>query len=137
MQLIDVVTAFLYGDLDMKFYMKVSEGLKLTDSNSFRPRNTILIHLRRSLYGLKRSGHMWYNRLSEYLISHGYENNELCLCVFIKKSYSRFVIVAVYVNDMNFIRTLKELEKTASHLNSILSRSGAPALCRWYFDPPI
>jgi len=32
-----VVTVYLYGDLDKKIYMKNPEGLKLTDSNSFRP----------------------------------------------------------------------------------------------------
>jgi len=59
---------------------------------------------------------MWYNRISEYLISRKYENNELFPCVFIKKSHSEFAIIAVYVNDMNFIWTLEELKKTASHL---------------------
>ncbi|KAM2126674.1 hypothetical protein ACFX1R_006666 [Malus domestica] len=61
---------------------------------------------------------MWYNRLSEYLTSQGYVNNELCPCVFIKKSHSGFTIVAVYVNDMNLIRTPEELARTATHLKS-------------------
>ena len=52
MYFMDVVTAYLYGDLDMKIYMKVLEGLKLTDSNSSRPRKTLSIRLRHSLYGL-------------------------------------------------------------------------------------
>ena len=105
MQLIDVVTAYLYGDLDTEIYMKAPEGLPLTASNSSRPRNTFSIRLRRSLYGLKQSRRMWYNRLSEYLTSQGYVNNELCPCVFIKKSHSGFAIVAVYVDDMNLIGT--------------------------------
>ena len=53
MQLMDVVTAYLYGDLDTEIYMKVPEGLPLTGSNSSRPRNTLSIRLRRSLYRLK------------------------------------------------------------------------------------
>jgi len=48
---------------------------------------------------------MWYNRLSEYLISQRYENNKLCPCVSIKKSHFEFVIVAVYVDDVNLIGT--------------------------------
>jgi len=36
--------------------------------------------------------------------------------VFIKKSHFRFAIIAVYVDDMNLIGTLKKLEKTASNL---------------------
>ncbi|CAL9025328.1 unnamed protein product [Prunus brigantina] len=38
------------------------------------------IKLRRSLYGLKQSGRMWYNRLSEYLIKEGYINDPICPC---------------------------------------------------------
>ncbi|MBT0984610.1 hypothetical protein KJ032_26650, partial [Salmonella enterica subsp. enterica serovar Typhimurium] len=45
-------------------------------------------------------------------------NNELCLCVFINKSHSGFAIVAVYVDDMNLIETLAELEEIAAHLKS-------------------
>ncbi|PRQ59184.1 putative RNA-directed DNA polymerase [Rosa chinensis] len=117
-QLMDVVTAYLYGDLDTEIYMKVPEGLKIPDTNSSRPRNTLSIRLRRSLYGLKQSGRMWYNRLSEYLIGMGYVNNELCPCVFIKKTSSGFVIVAVYVDDMNLIGTPEEIKETAKHLKS-------------------
>ena len=36
--------------------------------------------------------------------------------MFIKKLHSIFAIIVVYVNDMNLIGTIKELEKTASHL---------------------
>ncbi|KAM2555556.1 hypothetical protein TB2_019547 [Malus domestica] len=68
MQLMDVVTAYLYGDLDTKIYMK------------------------------------------------GYVNNELCPCVFIKKSHFGFAIVAVYVDDMNLIGTPAELEEIATNL---------------------
>jgi hypothetical protein len=59
---------------------------------------------------------MWYNRLSEYLIGLGYVNNELCPCVFIKKSTSGYAIIAVYVDDMNLIGTSKELIETAEIL---------------------
>ncbi|KAM1882388.1 hypothetical protein ACFX13_003885 [Malus domestica] len=118
MQLIDVVTVYLYGDLDTKIYMKVPEGLPLTGSNSSKPRNTLSIRLRRSFYGLKQSGRMWYKRLSEYLTSQGYVNNELCPCVFIKKSHSGFAIIAVYVDDINLIGTPAELEEIVTHLKS-------------------
>ena len=74
------------------------------------------IKLRRSLYGLKQSGRMWYNRLSEYLKREEYENNPICPCVFIKKSKEGFVIVAVYVDDMNLIGTTNEIKETANYL---------------------
>ena len=45
-------------------------------------------------------------------------NNELCLCVVIKKSHFRFVIVAVYVDDMKLIGTPEELKRTDAYLKS-------------------
>ncbi|KAM0979765.1 hypothetical protein ACFX2C_015562 [Malus domestica] len=61
---------------------------------------------------------MWYNRLNEYLIKEGYANNVICPCVLIKKSNIGFVIVAVYVDDMNLVGTLEELNRTAEYLKS-------------------
>ncbi|KAJ9539547.1 hypothetical protein OSB04_032280 [Centaurea solstitialis] len=116
MQLMDLVITYLYGDLDTEIYMRVPDGLKLPEASSYQPQNTFSIRLRRSLYGLKQSGRMWYNRLSEYLIGLGYLNNELCTCVFIRKSTSGYAIIAVYVDDMNLIGTSKELLETAEIL---------------------
>ncbi|KAM1603471.1 hypothetical protein ACFX13_031052 [Malus domestica] len=117
MRLMDVITAYLYGELDTNIYMKVPEGLKLPETTN-KPRGMLSIKLRRSLYGLKQSGRMWYNRLSEYLIKEGYINNVICPYVFIKKSNSGFAIVAVYVDDMNLVGTPEELNKTAEYLKS-------------------
>ena len=74
------------------------------------------IKLQRSLYGLKQSRNIWYNRLSEYLLNEGYVNNLICPCIFIKKSKSRFAIIAVYVDDLNLVGTLKELTRTTNYL---------------------
>ena len=112
-RLIEVKTANFYGNLDTNIYLKTPEGFTLPEAKS---RSTYSIQLRRSLYGLKQSGRMWYNRLSQYLSKEGYENNPICPCVFIKKSQKRFSIVAVYVDDINLIGTQEELEKTADYL---------------------
>ena len=81
MQLMDVVTAYLYGSLDFEIYTKVSEGISIPDNKANR--NMYCVKLQKSLYGLKQSGRMWYNRLSEFLKSIGYTNNDDCPCVFI------------------------------------------------------
>ncbi|KAM1569796.1 hypothetical protein ACFX10_034874 [Malus domestica] len=117
MRLMDVITAYLYGELDTEIYMKVPEGFKLSEATN-KPRGMFSIKLRRSLYGLKQSGRMWYNRLSEYLIKEGYANNVICPCVFIKKSNTGFAKVALFIDDMNLVGTLEELNKTAEYLKS-------------------
>ncbi|KAF3678630.1 60S ribosomal protein L5-1 [Capsicum annuum] len=74
------------------------------------------IRLQRSLYGLKQSGHILYNRLSEYLSKEVYSNAEIYPCVFIKKTMSEFVILTVYVDDINLIGTPIELQKAIDYL---------------------
>ena len=56
--------------------------------------------------------------LSEYLLKEGYVNNPICLCIFIKKSETRFAIIVVYVNGLNLIGTLKELIRTKNYLKN-------------------
>jgi len=66
--------------------MKIPEGFKVLEVHSSKSRNLYSIKLQRSLYGLKQSGHMWYNYLSEYLLKEGYVNNPICPCIFVRKS---------------------------------------------------
>jgi hypothetical protein len=90
----------------------------MPEAYNFKSRSIYSIKLQRSLYALKQSGRMWYNRLSEYLLKERFENNPICPCVFIKKSESGFVIIAVYVDDLNLVGTLEVLTKTATYLKN-------------------
>ncbi|KAL4016718.1 hypothetical protein IC575_024375 [Cucumis melo] len=116
MNLMDVVTIYLYGSLENEIYMKIPEGFKIPESYNSNSRKLCSIKLQRSLYGLKQSGRMWYNRLSEFLLNEGYQNNPICPFVFIKKSQSEFAIIAVYVDNLNIIGTLEELSKAIEYL---------------------
>ena len=109
MQLMDVVTTYLYGSIDTNVYMKILEGFKLPEGMNSKPRSMYLIKLQRSLYGLKQSGRMWYNRFSQYLLKEGYVNNLICPCVFIKKVAIGFAIIAIYVGIL--LRLLKSSSK--------------------------
>ena len=116
MRLMDVITAYLYGSIDSDIHTKIPKGFKLPEAVSTKSRSMFLIKLQRSLYGLRQSGRMWYNRLSEYLLKEGYVNNPICPCIFIKKSETGFAIIAVYVHDLNLVGTPEELTKTAEYL---------------------
>jgi Reverse transcriptase (RNA-dependent DNA polymerase) len=114
----NVVTAYLYGSLDNDIYMKVSKGLKMPEAFKSKPREMYSIKLKRSLYGLKQSGRMWYNRLSEYLIKEGHKSNIISPCIFIKRSILSFIIIVVYVDDLNIIGSPEEIEKTVKLLKN-------------------
>jgi hypothetical protein len=96
--------------------MKIPKGFEMPKAYNSNPRKVCSITLQRSLYGLKQSGRMWYNHLSEYLLREEYNNDPICPCVFIKKSESNFIIVVVYVDDLNIIGTDEEIPKTINYL---------------------
>ena len=116
MRHMDVITTYLYGSIDNDIYMNIFKGFKLLEANNTKPRNMCSIKLQRSLYGLKQSRRMWYNRLNKYLLKEWYANNRIYPCIFIKKSKTGFTIIAMYVDDLNLIGTLEELTRTAKYL---------------------
>jgi hypothetical protein len=46
---------------------------------------------------------MWYKRLRDFLIDRGFKNDEVCPCIFIKRTHTKLFIVDVYVDDLNII----------------------------------
>ena len=89
--------------------MKIPEGFKLPEAYNMNSLKIYSIKLNKSLYGLKQSGHMWYNWLSEFLLKERYKNDPIHPCVFIKRFGSKFVIIVVYVDDLNIIGTPEKL----------------------------
>ena len=59
---------------------------------------------------------MWYNHLSKNLLKEGYKNDPICPCIFIRRSKYEFVIICVYVDDLNNIGTPKDLSKVVKCL---------------------
>jgi hypothetical protein len=116
MHLMDVVTAYLYGSLDSDIYMKLPEGIDISNKN--HSRNMYCVKLQKSLYGLKQSRRTCYNRLKEFLLQKGFSNNNDCLCVFIIKSSTGFCIISVYVDDLNIIGTQRDIDETRNHLKT-------------------
>jgi len=58
--------------------------------------------LKKALYGLKQAPRQWYERLSNFLLSHGYERDKIDKTLFIKKSKSAIILVQIYVDDIIF-----------------------------------
>ena len=57
----DVRTAFLHGDLDEEIYMKQLEQFTI------KGKKELVYKLKKSLYGLKRSARMWYQKFDTYI----------------------------------------------------------------------
>jgi hypothetical protein len=110
------MTAYLYGSLDSDIYMKVFNGIYVLNIQANR--NMYCIKLVKLLYDLKQSGRMWYNRLKEFLLNKGYSNSDDCSCVSIRKSTTGFCIISVYVDDLNIIDHIKDIDEAHNHLKT-------------------
>jgi hypothetical protein len=114
LQLMDVVTAYLYGSLNSDIYMKVPDGISILNTNLGH--NMYCVKLNKSLYGLKQSGRMWYNQLKKLIQNKGYSKKYDCSCVFIRKSSTGFCIISIYVDDLNIIGTELDINETCDHI---------------------
>jgi len=63
MHQMDVVSAYIQGNLTDEIFMEQPE--------LFKEDNESVCKLNKSLYGLKQSGRMWYNRLNNFVIQQG------------------------------------------------------------------
>eukprot|EP00171_Calliarthron_tuberculosum_P002755 IDg2755t1 len=59
----DIVTAFLNGDLDEDIFMEVPAGFK----DPARP--NIVCKLQKALYGLKQAPRQWYAKINDFLLN--------------------------------------------------------------------
>jgi hypothetical protein len=59
---------------------------------------------------------MWYNRLKEFLLNKGYYNSDDCPCIFIRRSYTGFCIISVYVHGLIIIGHIKDIDEARNHL---------------------
>ena len=100
MHLMDVFTVYLYGSLDHDMFMKILKSFNIHDAYTYS-RETCSIKLQNSLYGLKQSWKMWYNRLSEYLLKKVYKNDPIFLTFSVNSQNLNLIIIVVYVDDLN------------------------------------
>ncbi|CAM8956208.1 unnamed protein product [Rhodiola kirilowii] len=106
----DVKTAFLNGYLKEEIFVEQPPGFEDPD------RQDCVYVLDKAVYGLKQAPRVWYERLSEYLLAHGYERGKVDKTLFILKTNKHLLIVQVYVDDIVFGSTSDELVKSFTKL---------------------
>ncbi|GKD77610.1 putative ribonuclease H-like domain-containing protein, partial [Tanacetum coccineum] len=95
----DVKSAFLYGKI--YFCQPIGfEDLEFPDR---------VYKVEKALYGLHQASRAWYVTLSTYLLDNGFQRGQIDKTLFIKKVKSDILLVQVYVDDIIFKSTKKEL----------------------------
>jgi Reverse transcriptase (RNA-dependent DNA polymerase) len=98
----DVRNIFLQGTLEEEIYMDLSPGHKRErDSN-------LACKLIKSIYELKQSLWVWYEKLSSFLISCNFKINNSDHSLFINTNNSHITIILMYVDDIKVTGSNKD-----------------------------
>ncbi|KAH9678684.1 protein kinase domain-containing protein [Citrus sinensis] len=89
----DVYNAFLHGELNEEFYMRLLPGFTSNESG-------MVCRLRKSLYGLKQAPRCWFAKLAAALKTYGFAQSSSDYSLFTLHRDNIHLLVLVYVDDI-------------------------------------
>ncbi|GJR79014.1 retrovirus-related pol polyprotein from transposon TNT 1-94 [Tanacetum coccineum] len=109
----DIKTTFLYGPLKEEVYVNQPDGFV----DPHHPDK--VYHLKKALYGLKQAPRVWYDELSNFLVSKEFSKGSIDPTLFITKKGEDILLVQIYVDDIIFDSTNPKLLKRFKKLMHI------------------
>ncbi|GKB49867.1 putative ribonuclease H-like domain-containing protein [Tanacetum coccineum] len=116
----DVKSAFLYGKIKEEVYVRQPLGF---EDPEFPDR---VYKVENALYGLHQAPRAWYETLSTYLLDNGFHRGQIDKTLFIKRVKGDILLVQVYVDDIIFGSTRKEMctDCQDKYVDEILKKFG-------------
>ena len=110
----DVVTAFLNGDLNEIIFMEIPEGLR-NESNK-----NMVCKLLKAIYGLKQAPRQWYAKMHHFLVDDlGFTSSINDPCLYTRKTSSGITVIGLYVDDLLITGSSRsEIDKIKGELSS-------------------
>ena len=102
----DVKSAFLNGMLQEEVYVEQPKGF----IDPHKPDD--VYQLKRAFYGLKQAPRAWYDRLTVYLIEHGFKRGFADTTLFIRNDKNYFIVGQIYIDDIVFGATNNSLTQS-------------------------
>nr|GEX64106.1 putative reverse transcriptase domain, ribonuclease H-like domain, aspartic peptidase domain protein [Tanacetum cinerariifolium] len=99
----DVKSAFLYKKIKEEVYVCQTQGFE--DPDFFNK----VYKVEKALYGFHQASRAWYETLSTYLLDNRFQRGMIDKTLFIKKDKSDILLIQVYVDDIIFGSTRKEI----------------------------
>nr|GEX51988.1 putative ribonuclease H-like domain-containing protein [Tanacetum cinerariifolium] len=106
----DVKSAFLYGNIKEEVYVCQPTGFEDPD----HPEKVYKVV--KALYGLHQAPRAWYETLANYLLQNGFQRGKIDQTLFIKRQKGDIMLVQIYVDDIIFGATNKDLCKSFEKL---------------------
>ena len=116
----DVETAFLYGDIEEEIFMKSPIGMEEIDPGS-SPEDCY--HLKRGIYGLCQAARQFWKKFVDTIKqeSFGFQVSPADPCMLFKENELGICIIIMYVDDMLIIGKKEQIEDFASKIQKVFS----------------
>ncbi|GJR45057.1 putative ribonuclease H-like domain-containing protein [Tanacetum coccineum] len=99
----NVKSAFLYGEIQKEVYVCQPPGFEDPDYPDK------VYKVVKAMYGLHQAPRAWYAILANYLMDNGYQRGNIDQTLFIKRQKRDILLVQIYVDDIIFGSTKKEM----------------------------
>nr|GEZ82208.1 putative ribonuclease H-like domain-containing protein [Tanacetum cinerariifolium] len=106
----DIKSAFLYGTIEEDVYICQPPGVEDPDYPDK------VYKVVKALYEIHQAPRAWYKTLANYLLENGFQKGKIDQTLFIKKQKGDILLVQVYVDDIIFGSTNKDLCKSFEKL---------------------
>nr|GEZ66579.1 putative ribonuclease H-like domain-containing protein [Tanacetum cinerariifolium] len=106
----DVESEFLYGTIKKEVYVCQPPGFEDPDYPDK------VYKVVKALYGLHQAPRAWYETLSTYLLKNSFHRGQIDQTLFIKKQNGDILLVKIYMDDIIFGATNKDLCKSFEKL---------------------
>nr|GEW30725.1 putative ribonuclease H-like domain-containing protein [Tanacetum cinerariifolium] len=106
----DVKSAFLYRTIKEEVYISQHLGFEDPDYPDK------VYKVVKALYGLHQAPRAWYETLANYLMENGFQRGKIDQTLFIKRQKDDILLVQIYVDDIIFGSTNKDLCKSFEKL---------------------
>nr|GEV28904.1 putative ribonuclease H-like domain-containing protein [Tanacetum cinerariifolium] len=107
---IDVKSAFLYGTIEEEVYVCQHPGFE----DPHHPDKVYKVV--KALHGLHQAPKAWYETLANYLLENSFQRSKIDQTLFIKRQKGNILLVQIYVDDIIFGATNKDLCKSFEKL---------------------
>jgi len=90
----DVNNVFLHGDLQEEVYME--QPPDYVDQKHLN----LVCRLKKALYNLKQTPRAWSDKISQYLVTSGFQTSNVDFSLNVKKIDHGIIIIVIYVDDL-------------------------------------
>ena len=110
-KIINVETAFLYGDLEEQIFMECPQGLE-----GAKPDEALL--LKQCIYGLVQAARQYYKKIVKILKIIGFIGSNVDPCLWMRRDKKGLIYIALYVDDNLLIGTQEAIDDTIEQLRA-------------------